>query len=878
MKRKLFYLSLLSLLVAGAFCTISAENYVGVTTDNPISSKLGVNCSGNQLTSLYCPSNDLFGVAMDKMIESLPSNATEKYAYILTQEEEGYNICTQTQVKTLSGNSSSYEGSEEPAKTYPIYLKSNDNGKIEIVEDVDLKAVAANTQLTVKAIPNDNCYLYKLVANDEDITDSKTFTVVDKRVVVTAVFKQNEAPAQTFKVVLKSNDLGKIYVDDKTINLDAVAKGTEIAISVKPNENCALKSLMANDEDITSSKKFIVSSETVVNAVFEAKTEGVNFSLGYVSQTTEVQIQSGVGNFDKMMKAGFAIKLPKSMLAMYKGAKIKGLSVGWSENRSGKCFAFITSKLGTTDIVKTSEKTLNFGWSDIPYDIDYTITDQTGDLYFGYYTEVGKGEYPIACQFYGKVPESCYAWKEDEVKDNKEIWADRVKELGMPYIRVILEAPEGSFENNVQLSDAKYLEIQTPGKEIPVMVNVHNFGINDINKFTIESKCGDEVSEKEISLKKPYAATSSVTTYLPLTVKSTGQYLMRISKVNDHPNNNVSYDTLNIISVPNEISGKYKRKIFVELFTSESSHKWPSVNKDYFAPGLDEYQGERTVVAHHMSDQYMLNDDEAMQLSFKMSDGDSLKIYRYELAVDRTVNPEFRYANLDGPKSGLFAPTFANKYYTEMSKIPAFASVNLSSKIENNKIVIDVTGDVTKNILNQNEKYYLTVYLTQDSVQSTSQEFASDEEKAEYGGKFMHNYLIREIATNPFGDVVELSEDGAYHQHFVIEPDEEWSLKNMHVVAVIGRSVENGPMHMETLNSNSSKIEGVESTQLIDGTGTAVIAYQEKDHISVSGEYNNFVVYDMNGEMVANTSLAKGVYLVKIETNYRDVIRKVIIK
>lgn len=844
------------------------------------------------LRYIYCFNNNLSGNSVDELITSLPTVQQTASLILVSKLPSDRNRCSKAQVKAaliknfqvqifdpVAHESSNYSGSDDEEKTYRVTLKSNELGSISIREDVDLNAILPNTKLSVDVHPNNNCFLSKLTANEIDITQTKSFEVVDRDVIISAVFRQKESPKEEFKVVLKSNDLGHLYVDDKNVDLNAVSKGTLLSVIAKPNDGCYLDLLTANGVDIIKEKQFVVTDNTVVEGVFKKKEEKRTFELGYVASSTDVQVQSGMGNFPSMMKVGFAIKLPKSYLTKYVGAHVKGIKIGWAENRTGKCTAFVTSKLGSMNVSKSAESQIGFGWNSVFLQSDYEVTKDTEDLYFGYYTEVGPKEYPVAAQFYGKVPNSCFSWKSDEVtKDNKEIWADRVRELGMPYIRVILEAPMGAFENDVELTDSKYLEIQSPGKVMPVRVTLKNYGVNQINKLTVETKLNDKISEETFELKKPYAANSSVETYLPLNIATSGKYLMRISKVNDIDNKCNVYDTLNIMSIPKEVSGKYKRKILIELFTSESAHKWPSVNKDFFAPGLEAYDGPKVVVAHHMTDQYMLNEDEGLQLSLKLCNNDSTKVYTYESAVDRTCNPEFKYADLETPKCALFAPEFAALYYAEMAKVPAFASVNINSKIENNKIVIDVTGDVAKDILNKNENPSLTVYLTENDVISTSQEFTDQEEKDEYGGKFAHNYVIRDIPSDTFGDSVELSEDGTYHKRYEIEVEKEWSLKNMDVVATLGRSIDNGAFHMQVLNSNSCKIEGVESTELIDGSGTAVIAYQDANRIAVSGEHQGYIIYNMKGEIVDNSSLAEGVYLVKIKTFDKEVVRKVIIK
>ena len=63
-------------------------------------------------------------------------------------------------------------------KTFAVTLTSNEHGKIEVAESVDLKAVPYGTTLTVKATgKNAQCELTALTANGDDILATKSFVV-----------------------------------------------------------------------------------------------------------------------------------------------------------------------------------------------------------------------------------------------------------------------------------------------------------------------------------------------------------------------------------------------------------------------------------------------------------------------------------------------------------------------------------------------------------------------------------------------------------------------------------------------------------------------------------------------------------------------------
>lgn len=689
--------------------------------------------------------------------------------------------------------------------TYPVYLKSGENGTISIVEDVDLKAVPANTTLTVKVQPDEGYELAKLVANSEDITETKTFKVVDQRVVVSAKFKKAETPKPTV----------------------------------------------------------------------------ATFELSYIDRTKPVRDMYGIGNFERNMKVGFALRLPKALLTRYVGARIVGVKMGWSTSkRTGKGYSFATTTLGEQNIAKGNETTLNFGWNILPFAKPYTITESTGDLFFGFYTEVGPKEYPIGNQSYGANPNACFAWREGEVtSSNKEQWANRVREVGMPLIVVELETEAGKFVNNVELKQPQLLEVQPENKEVPVKIEVNNFGINNLNSITVETTHNGKSAEKEIPLKNPILGTTSVLAFLPLNVTDKGEYAIRVSKINGQPNVFEGAQNVNVIAVPNDVAAKYKRKVLIEVFTSEGEGAWPEVNDEFFTPGCEQFTGEKVLVAHHMNDQFMVKKDEATRLTLKMDDNDSTKVYTYEQSIDRTYNPEFRYKRTDNCQDGIWVPDVAAGLYQMMSEIPAFTAVNVTTKVENNNVNITVSGDLVKGYLPDGEKPYITVYLVEDGIVSSSQEFNKDDDEGDAAKKtYVQNWVIRDIATDAFGDALTLNDDGTFSKKYTIELDPEWKLDNLRAVAFVHRSLDNPIRHREVLNANEAKMNQENATKLINGNGTAVIAYQDGNRIAVSGEYNSFTLFNVAGEPVYNQGLEKGVYIVKINTNNGELVRKVVIK
>ena len=168
-----------------------------------------------------------------------------------------------------SGNNGGNNGSNPTSFT--VTLTRPANGKIEIEGHATKSSitVAKDTELTVKATPDEGYKLKTLKVNNKDITTILKFTVT-AATTVTAVFEK-----ETFAVKMSVNDEkgGGIELTGAS-DLKAVAYGTELTVKVTEKEGYKLKELKANDEDITETKKFIVKAATEVKAVFESEQGG----------------------------------------------------------------------------------------------------------------------------------------------------------------------------------------------------------------------------------------------------------------------------------------------------------------------------------------------------------------------------------------------------------------------------------------------------------------------------------------------------------------------------------------------------------------------------------------------------------------------------
>ena len=199
-----------------------------------------------------------------------------------------FKVTAATTVTALFEKKSTPPTPQQP-ETFAVELKQPEHGTLEIegYTTETLKAVAKDTELTVKATPkNEGGVTYELKelkANGVDIKSTMKFKVT-AATTVTALFEKESTPPtpqqpETFAVELKQPEHGTLEIEGYTTEtLKAVAKDTELTVKATPkNEGGVtyeLKELKANGVDIKSTMKFKVTAATTVTALFEKKQGG----------------------------------------------------------------------------------------------------------------------------------------------------------------------------------------------------------------------------------------------------------------------------------------------------------------------------------------------------------------------------------------------------------------------------------------------------------------------------------------------------------------------------------------------------------------------------------------------------------------------------
>ena len=132
---------------------------------------------------------------------------------------------------------------------------------------VDLSKVPEGTTLLVKATPSDGTSLTALTVDDVDILKEKRFTVRQNSLIVATFGTSSPKPLYKVSVHCTPEEGGTVKLVGAK-DLEKVPEGTTLQVVVTPAEHFELDALTASEEEILSSKQFVVMSDTEVYASF----------------------------------------------------------------------------------------------------------------------------------------------------------------------------------------------------------------------------------------------------------------------------------------------------------------------------------------------------------------------------------------------------------------------------------------------------------------------------------------------------------------------------------------------------------------------------------------------------------------------------------
>ena len=177
------------------------------------------------------------------------------------------------------------ESTENTTKIRSIDLKISSRGSCIRTNKSDKKVILSDLNATLSSEAykcslisgfkemeiNDAYIASPLGAIVEDGTIKLNGTTLSE---TTCEIKRGKAP--TYKVTIDPNiEHGKVEVTNYSGNLSKVPQGTQLEVEATPDTGYKLKKILAGGENITESKKFVVTRNAEISAEFEADTYNV---------------------------------------------------------------------------------------------------------------------------------------------------------------------------------------------------------------------------------------------------------------------------------------------------------------------------------------------------------------------------------------------------------------------------------------------------------------------------------------------------------------------------------------------------------------------------------------------------------------------------
>ncbi len=571
--------------------------------------------------------------------------------------------------------------------------------------------------------------------------------------------------------------------------------------------------------------------------------------VGYANTKQDVVYPYDGVSTNKDESVYAAAVFPAEMMQIYAGCRITGFKIGWSCNyQDGEAEAFIrVGDLNTQNSVTKPIK-LTFGWNTVEFDTPYSIPATPGNIIVGYHVNTTANTICIPYSVLGSSPAQSFYITKDEflLPDGSYEWDDLSQSLGALLIVAVIDTEGNNMSDRAEITNIIAPEIFKQGDTGTGLFTIANRGTNAIDDFELKYEVGDKTQTYSIPLSTPIDPNGSAKVKVPVAVMATGQAAVSISKVNGNDNGIAKTQTLPILMVPEDVAAKYVRRPLLEYYGSEGSHYNAMYYDDIFLGAYAGYEDRMSIVCHHANDQFMTRDDEDTQMLVDLADGDKTQVRIPAMTLDRSIQSANVVATNKTVAYDILMPTpISRAVYDEALAVPTFANLSVANVYNpaDAELAINVSGYVEPGVLPEGEKLKLTVYLLEDNVASTAQDWADAAQKEEYGGVRHHPTLIRQPPTPIWG--VELDGDGEFSKVFTTEIDpEEWKPEDMHVLALLHRSENNNRLSRQVINCADAEF------------GSSSI-----HEISLGSQNKRQRVYTLSGTEVTGSNLSTGIYI-----------------
>lgn len=552
-----------------------------------------------------------------------------------------------------------------------------------------------------------------------------------------------------------------------------------------------------------------------------------NHVLGYCPD--ELTNTESVG-FDEAGKISAAIRIPSTTMMRYKGGKITKIRIAVKDGFE-KPSVWIRTSLTASSVSTQSIKELNNGWNEVELNKSFSITGE--ELYIGYTATQPYGFKGIITSGSGNENTSLIAYENN--------WNDYHNEIGVLFIQAVVEAvmPDNDLGVINGTIDKDYYQ---PSESILINATVENLGTQPVDAYHIKWLIDGELQGEGTSISERLEPIQTKTFSGKFSLsnltegKHYAQMVVKAVNIVDEKSEN---DTL---SIPFYVyTSSFPRTVLLEHFTS-----LPCINCPEGDKLLEEVVTGRQDVAwvsHHVGykeDEFTLTESQPY-VNFGV-------LGNPYIILDRTTfdgdTPAFIFNNK--------STTELNMFFDIAVQQPSFVQLKAELAASGKDLSIAIDGEAKDFFQALYPRATLNVFLVEDHVKAVGSQ-AGDVDKK------YHDNITRAILTRQAGNLISWSDETTFNFTTTTTADDSWDISQLRVVAFITAATDRSTNYPtgEVLNATQSRIS--------DSSG---IAFQEKT------TDNTQSIYNMEGQLVGNSQLRPGLYIIK---NGND-IKKAIIR
>lgn len=645
----------------------------------------------------------------------------------------------------------------------------------------------------------------------------------------------------------------------------------------------------------------------LVGNVNAANTEEVKATtIGYSNQKISRANMFRLGDTEKQ---GQAIRIPKAKLQVLKGKTIDFAEfvVSSVNTKDKKLHVFLTTSLDATPIAEgTIDIARAFKQCKWTLDKPYTITGEEENLYIGYTAEIPNTYKLLFSDGSYDIKGYNFAYKDGE-------WVDTYG-LNKGSALISFDVDGEVNYTDVIMARSSFVGYFKAGNSYSFAARFINEGTTAITSFDARIKIdGKETTQHFNNLNIAPKAVHNLKLN-DISTDSEGEKTVEVEIFNVNGGNNdidASDNTTinNIFFYPNNM----ERSILVEGFTGQDCPNCPDGHLKI--KSVIENSTENIVeVSHHAGfypDMYTMMDDMAYLFYYP----NPSSTFAPAVMVNRRANSDISSAPVIEVDSKNLKTLITNA-----AESKPYVSLNLDTKFDEAKRELKVKLQIKPHEQITADSVLFNVFLTQDNIQGS---------QSNGGDEYIHHHVFRGTVTgNSWGillkdltpgkvstwektitipDSIHSSywtdnmityKDKVVNGETVKEPwySDKYKINQVNIKTVIDdMSVVAYVSEFNTTNSAKNVVynctetklgtthtqAGFDSTTGVETIENNAIAnvYVRNGKVVVDGKYDKIYVYSITGGMVdTNSTLSKGMYIIKVVAGNKQMAKKVLVR